>query len=59
MPLSKKAHQASYAPAFLKGKADSKVLDRLEEEKGHNVLEELEEEKAHQEERAMEIVRRV
>ena len=53
-PLSKKACQASYALAFLKGMADRNVLDRLEEEKGRNVLEELEEEKDHEKERAME-----
>ena len=44
MLLSKKARQASYSLAFLKGKVDRKVLDRLEEAK------------AYEEERAMEIV---
>jgi len=42
--LSKKARQASYALAWLKGKAD------------HNVQAELEEEKGHEEERRIEIV---
>ena len=47
MPLSKKARQASYTLAFLKGTVNHKVLDRLEEDK------------APEEERAMEIVRGV
>jgi len=33
--LSKKACQASYALAWLKGKADRNVQAELEEEKGH------------------------
>jgi len=45
--LSKKARQASYALAWLKGKAD------------RNVRTELEEEKSHEEERGIEIVRGV
>jgi len=45
--LSKKAHQASYALAWLKGKADRNVRAQLEEEKGH------------EEERGIEIVRGV
>ena len=55
-PLPKKACQASYSLAFLKGMAGYNVLDCVQEEKSRNVLEELEEEKANEEERVMDIV---